>query len=268
MSKKLSVRFVLMLLLVLCMAAAVPRVLAYAAESLPRLVDDADLLSAGEEKELLSGLDGISRKQQVDVVVVTVRSLEGKSAMDYADDFYDKNGYGNDGILLLVSMEERDWWISTAGFGITAFTDAGLDYISEKFLPALSDGDYAGAFSTYAELCGAFIEQAKAGRPYDAGHLPKAPFHAGRSLLVALSCGFLAALVITSVMRGQLKTVRPRTEARDYVKKGSLQVARSRDLFLYRHIDRRKKPESSSAGGSGTHRYSSGVSHGGRGGKF
>lgn len=58
-----------------------------ASGSLPRLVDDAGLLSDSEEVDLLEELDEISERQQVDVVVVTVNSLEGSSAMEYADDF-------------------------------------------------------------------------------------------------------------------------------------------------------------------------------------
>ena len=38
-------------------------------------------------------LQEISLRQGMDVVAVTTRSTEGKSAMDYADDFYDYNGY-------------------------------------------------------------------------------------------------------------------------------------------------------------------------------
>lgn len=55
---------------------------------LPRLVDRADLLSELEEEELEARLDEISERQAADVVVVTVNSLDGKSAQDYADDFY------------------------------------------------------------------------------------------------------------------------------------------------------------------------------------
>ena len=50
---------------------------------LPRLVDRADLLSELEEEELEARLDEISERQQADVVVVTVNSLDGKSAQDY-----------------------------------------------------------------------------------------------------------------------------------------------------------------------------------------
>lgn len=46
---------------------------------LPRLVDDADLLTDSEEQELNTELDEISEKQQCDVVVVTENSLDGKA---------------------------------------------------------------------------------------------------------------------------------------------------------------------------------------------
>lgn len=76
---------------------------------LPRLVDDADLLTDSEEQELNTELDEISEKQQCDVVVVTENSLDGKSAQDYADDFFDYNGYGygdeDSAVLFLIGMD-------------------------------------------------------------------------------------------------------------------------------------------------------------------
>ena len=144
----------------------------FAAGDLPRLVDVADLLSDYEETALLEELDEIRERQQTDIVVVTVDSLEGESVMDYADDFYDYYGYGfgdeRDGILLLISMEERDWYISTSGFGITALTEAGLTYLSQAFQSDLQEGDYAAAFTTFAVGCNDLVAQARTGEPYGA----------------------------------------------------------------------------------------------------
>ena len=256
--------------LIVCVTIAIS---AFAAGDLPRLVDNADLLSAGEESALLAKLNEISERQQADIVVVTVDTLDGKTSMDYADDFYDYNGYGygadKDGVLLLISMEDRDWWMSTTGYGITAITDAGIEYISDAFLSDLSDGDYADTFTTYAELCDDFFTQAKAGTPYDVGHMPKQPFNIARNLLIAVIVGFIIALIVTSVMKGKLKTVRFQSAANNYVKANSMNVTESRDLYLYTHIDRRVRPkETSSSGGSSTHTSSSGSTHGGGGGKF
>lgn len=269
MKMKKSILTVLFALL-LCITAAIP---AFAAGDLPRLVDNAGLLTEYEESALLAKLNEISERQQADFVVVTADTLYGKTPMEYADDFYDYNGYGfgetKDGVLLLVSMEERDWYISTTGYGITAITDAGIEYISERFLSDLSDGNYAKAFETYAELCDGFFTQAKTGEPYDVSNMPKEPFNFMINLLIAVVVGFVIALVVTGVMKGKLKTVRFQPAAGSYVKASSMNVTESRDMFLYTHVDRRARPkETSSSGGSGTHISSSGMTHGGGGGKF
>lgn len=244
----------------------------FAADSMPRVCDGADLLSESEEDALLSKLDEISLRQQTDIVVVTADTLEGKTPMEYADDFYDYNGYGfgenRDGVLLLVSMEDRDWWISTTGFGITAITDAGIDYISDRFTDSLSEGEYADAFNAYAELCDKFITQAKTGKPYDYGNMPKAPFNVLFHICISLAVGFAVALIVTGIMKGKLKTVRFQSAAANYVKDGSMNVTESRDMFLYTHISRTPRPKESSSGGSSTHTSSSGSTHGGGGGKF
>lgn len=54
---------------------------------LPRLVDNAGLLSDSEQDALLAKLDSLSESLKCDIAVVTVNSLGGKSAQAYADDF-------------------------------------------------------------------------------------------------------------------------------------------------------------------------------------
>ena len=171
-------------------------------------------------------------------------------------------------------MEDRDWWMSTTGYGITAVTDAGIEYISEKFLSDLSEGDYEAAFTTYAELCDDFFTQAKTGEPYDTGHMPKEPFNLAWNLFVALAIGIALAAIITNRMKSTLKTVKYQPAANNYVKANSMNVTESRDMFLYTQVDRREKPQETSSsggstsGGSTTHTSSSGSTHGGGGGKF
>lgn len=257
--------FGILFAILLCLSLSVP---AFAQGNMPLLVDNADLLTDSEESELLSKLKKISNDQQMDIVIVTTSDLYGETPRDYADDFYDYNGYAEDGILLLVSMEDSDWYISTSGYGITAITDAGREYMAEQFVDDLGDADYYDAFVTYADFCNEFIIMARNGDPFDVDDLPKEDFNFIRSLLVSLGIGFVAALIITGRMKGKLKTVRHQTEATDYVKTGSMKVTQSRDLFLYKHIDRHAKPKESSSGGSRTHTSSSGRTHGGGGGKF
>ena len=231
-----------------------------------RLVDDAGLLSGTECAAIERQLDELSAQYGLDVVIVTTDSTGSRTPMEYADDFFDYNGYASDGVLLLVSMEEGDWWISTTGYGITAFTDAGIEYIGKKVVPYLSDGEYAQAFNAFAELCDQFLSQAKTGDPFDTHNLPKEPFKPVRNVIIALVIGLAVAFFATGSMKKKLKSVVQKAQANDYVTPGSLQITQSRDFHLYTRLDRREKAQSGS--GSSTHTSSSGTTHGGGGGKF
>ena len=240
-------------------------------EGYGRLMDEAGLLTAEEKSELSRTLDEISERQGMDVVIVTVYSLYGQSAMRFADDYFDYNGYGQgadrSGVLLLHSPGDREWWITTRGYGITAFTDAGLDYIGEQIKGYLADGDNAAAYGRFAELCDEFITQAKNGSPYDYGTLPRDPLPLW-TIPLAVAIGLIAAFLIVGAMKAKLKTVRFKAEANSYIRKGSFAVTQSRDTFLYRHVMRTPRPRNTGGGGSRTHVGSSGARHGGRGGRY
>ena len=230
-----------------------------------RVVDMAGVLSSGEDLELLAELDEISQRQQFDLVVVTAGSLDGKSSMDYADDFYGCNGYGfgeqRDGVLLLVNIADCDWWISAYGNGTAVFTDAGLDYIGEQILPQLDAGDYAGAFHTFAGLCDRFITKANSGKPYDTGNMPGGRFPAEVMILIGLAAGVIAAGLITFKMKKGLVTAHPEPSARSHIREGSLNVTEQHEDFLYSDVKRegKKKKNAAGEGNSGKHTSSSGT---------
>lgn len=275
---------------------------------LPRLVDDANLLSDYEAETLLERLDEISVQEQVDVAVVTVNGLDGKTSKDYADDFYDYNGYGmgdnDDGILLLVSMADRDLAITTHGSAITIFSDYTLEYIIDQFIEDLGAGNYSRAFNTFADLCLDYIVSSKTIYDEPEPAVPDTPrdyadgyydyedvrtndrgffltirmFFDGvvymfpsHITIVVILIGAIIAFIITGIMRSKLKSVRMQSTASNYVINNSLNITDSRDAFLYSSISKvkiQKQSSSSSSGGSSTHRSSSGHSHGGTSRKF
>ncbi len=267
MIRKLCVVFLVLLTLsaVTCLAFADGGV---------RLDDGAGLLTVSEKEMLLNKLDEISARQNVDIVVVTVDNLGGEDITDYADDYFDYNGFGNKplrgGALLLVAMDESEMWISTSEYCIKALTDAGIDYILDEIEGALSDGKYFDAFDTFAHLCDEFITQADSGRPYDRDNLPHEPLSIV-AFFVCLAVGAAIGGLTVLSMKNELKSVRFKTEANSYVRCGSFNLTQSRDMFLYRHVSRRKRPESTGggrSGGSSVHVGSSGRSHGGGGRSF
>lgn len=242
-------------------------------EEFYRFQNPDGLLSEDEEATLNEELDDISHNQNFDVTAALVNSLDGQTVEAYADDLYDNCNYGygdnRDGVLLLVSLEDHDWYISTSGFGITAFTDAGIQYIGEQIKPQLADGEYLAAFENYIELCDDFINQANNGEPYDVDHMPKKPL-SPIWFVISFVIGLGGALLVVGVNKSELKSVGKQDEAKNYVRPGSMKVTNRSDFFLYRKVTRteKPKPKSSSGGGSSTHSSSSGRTHGGGGGKF
>ena len=265
--------------LVLLLALAAP---AFAAESgfadlYYRMNDSAQLLTEDEDNELEASLEELSVRQSFDVVIATIDSLDGEgytSMEEYADDLYDycQFGYGanRDGVLLLISKGDRKWHISTCGYGITAFTDAGIQYLGQQMTPDMADGDYATAFRTFIRWTDAYVTAAREGHPYDVNNMPHEPL----SILylgLALVIGLVTALIVTGVMKSQLKSVAPQPDASSYVRQGSMRLTNQRDHFLYRDVHRTERPkasDSSDSGGSSTHTSSSGTTHGGGGGSF
>lgn len=252
-----------------------------ATSDLPRVLDDADLLNDSEEYDLLDKLDYISEEYQCDVIVVTLEDLDGyRSAQAAADDIFDYEGYGygssDSGILLLVSIADRDWAISTYGKGIQVFTDKNQSYMVNEFKPYLSSGDYYSAFDCYADLCqellidpNAFVEY------YDEYNNGYSTSNSPLELIyipIALGLGTGLSLLIAFGMRSTLKSVKPQKSAANYVRSNSMVVTNQRENYLYKNVTKTKIESSSSSGGSrggsSVHRSSSGRSHGGSSGKF
>lgn len=233
--------------------------------ALSRLADTADILTDAEEAALLAQLDEVSTRQQFDVVLVTVTDTGDKSLMEYADDYFDYNGFGfgedRDGVLYLLRVDADgtystgNSWISTSGLGIEALTDADIQSIGEAITPDLLQGDYAAAISQYIAKTDSLVTIAREG----------APFNAAQSFVFSLVIGLIVAFVGTGSMKKKLKTVHQKATASDYLKPGSLQLMGQSDVFLYSNVTRTARPKETDSGGSSTHTSSSGRTHGGGG---
>lgn len=217
-----------------------------------RLVDDAALLTQTEAEQLTELLDETSEELNFEIIIVTLDDFGGGNVERFTEQLYDEvYGKDQDGVILLVSMAERDWCISGNGEGKEIFTADHIDAVANVIIDDLSEGEYAAAFEGFVKECAYYIDGERNGYP----------FEASASLLIACVVGLLAALIVTGIMRSQLKSVQPKRSAQDYVTPGSLQVTVAKDLYLYRTLDRVKRANTSSSGSSGS-------SHSTRSGKF
>ena len=250
-----------------------------------RVVDMAGLLDEDELQELTSLADEVSERQEFDVVAVTTNGLDGEDITDYADDYFDYHNYGYgddyDGCILVIDMDSRDYWISTCGYGTTALTDAGINYVISDMQMDMSGGYYKDAIETYINDVDEYVTDAKNGNIYDyddgqGGSYDyqsyKEPFNVVSHLIMALVVGFVISFIVNSVMKSKLKSVAAVNTATNYVKRDSLNLTKEKDIYLYSTVIRTEIPRdndgSSHHGGSTVHTSSSGRSHGGGGGHF
>lgn len=58
---------------------------------------------------------------------------------------------------------------------------------------------------------------------------------------ISLAVGIVIALIVCLIMKSCMKTVRPKHTANDYIKKNSFHITRSRDIFIYAELSKRKR---------------------------
>ncbi len=276
MRKKLTAFFLSILLLPCFVLSASGQVFSYVSDGAGLLLEEE--ITALEEKAAELAL-----LYEIDPVILTTDSLEGKSAQDYADDYYDYTGYREDGVLFLLAMEERDWYISTSGSLKYVLTDYGIQQLGESTLPYLSEESWYDGFCLYLDALPHYLDAYKNGAPIDGFADYSGDYYHGDqeevvyyeeeftpSFLISLFCGILAAGITLIIMRFSMNTKRPQRGASEYIKKGTWKLYQRNDTFLYSNVTktRRKEDNESHGGGSSVHTSSSGRSHGGGGGKF
>ena len=235
--------------LLLCLLLLTALALPVSAKS-GQVLDYAILMSTEETVSLADRISGYRDSYRLDIVILTVPNLMSTPIDQFADDFYDNNGYGEDGLLFLLDIGSRQWYISTSGAAIEMLSDRDLEKIGEKVVPSFSEGRYYDGFSKFLDILPGYLDTETEG---------------GINLLLSLAVGAGIAGIALLVMRSTMNTKNPQRSAAAYTVENSYHLRQHLDLFLYSNVSKRAKPQNN---GSGTHRSSSGRSHGGRGGSF
>ncbi len=89
-------------------------------------------------------------------------------------------------------------------------------------------------------ICFLHIHNALAYENFGYKYLYAASEYDSVSIFLPIVIGFIIALVIVSIMQGQLKTVRSERLANNYIKEESMNITYSNDIFLYDRVSKRK----------------------------
>lgn len=298
--KKQLLSLLLAALLLLLLPAAALAAEAEAVESeapaeeiFPYVLDQAGLLSESQRATLLSRAAELCDAHGCAVYLVTVQDHT-----QFNPDVYEAAkgifnyyalGYGaeKDGVILLLSMNERDY--ALAGHGSKGETICGYEsswLIEDEFLDNFRRDDWYGGFADYLDACdtqltklengeditaGADIITGPDGTEYHSYNAPgqsaglPTPFKLGLVILVPL----LIALIVCSAFKAQMKTAREKTTAEEYLVPRSMDLRIKEDVFTHRTVTRtRIESDSGSRGGGGGSSFHSGGGFSGRSGKF
>ena len=265
MKRLASILAALLLLAALALPAA-------AAEPERCIYDTAKLLPDDMCVILDDIAQNISRERQCSVYFMTVENFQDYGdgvIFDVARQIFLDNKFGmgenQDGVLLILSMADRDYCLLAHGFGDTALTDYGKDYISEEFLDNFADNDWYGGCMDYLTYTDELLAMARDGVVFDRGSW----ITSGHLWIFSLILAAVLSAVICLIQRGLMKKkVRQQTDAMDYLKGGAVNITLRRDVFSHATEVRQKiETDSGSSGSSGGYSHSSdGFS--GKSGKF
>ena len=171
-------------------------------------------------------------------------------------------GEEQDGVLLVLSMAERDYDICAHGtIGNRAFTDYGKGVLAERYFLSEFGKDYwYDGFNRYLDGCTDFLQLDAQGEPFDRATDPERLEDISVLKWIAvIVIPLLTALIVCLIMKGKMKTARKQTHADAYIPQNGVRLTQQDDVYLTT-TQTRVKIETQKSGG-GTSVNSGGFSH-------
>lgn len=268
---------------------------AFAAGEEARVIDQADLFSDGEREELETELSAARKNMGMDLAVLTIDDAGGKTAEEYADDYYDSEklgrGFKDSGALCLIDMDNREIYISTYGDMERYLTDERIQEILDDAYGYVSEGEYAQCASSMVQGIDGFVAAGIVEGQYNYDEeTGRSDYYRKRSvawyeaLFALLAAGTMALLPCISTVK-RYKMEAEQKQALNfhmaYRATSAFAFNVTNDLFINKVLSQRRIVRSTGSGGSGrshsghsssgrstVHRSSSGRSHGGGGRRF
>lgn len=293
-------RLISLLLVLLLLALTLPAAFAEgetqteeSAQVFPYVLDQAGLLRDSLRETLEQKAAALSEEHRCSLYIVTVEDHTSFNADVYEAakgifNYY-ALGWGDekDGVILLLSMNERDY--AFAGHGSRGEAICGYEsswLIEDQFLDNFRNDDWYGGFVDYLDACAGQLTKLDSGEDITEGadiitgpdgleyHSYNAPGGSTeRSILprviAVIAIPILVALIVCSIFRAQMKTAKEAVRADEYLVPHSMKLRIKEDRFTHRTESRVKiESDSGSRGGGGGSSFHSGGGFSGRSGKF
>lgn len=238
------------------------------------VVDQADLFTDEQEQRIRERAEEMSEKWKQDYVVVTVSEGVDKTSEEYADDYYDTHGYGENGALYLIDLYNNNVWISTSGSMIRFLTDDRIQRVIDAGYGDLKGQQYAEGI---LQMLGRTEEYMNLGIPDgqynynpETGEVSRYYSLTSMEILLAFAAAAVCVLIFVIGVHSSYKMKKSQYEY-PFQKLGQLRLNQKEDRFINETVTRRTISQDSSSGGGGggnqssVHTSSSGSTHGGGG---
>ncbi len=118
-----------------------------------RVYDDAGLFSKEETETLETQIQAMRKEMNMDVVVKTTDQTGGKTAGEYAEDFYISGSFGvgknYNGVLFLIDMDNRELYILPVGAMNRFLTDKRWNAILDDAYDQISSENYGACAQSF-----------------------------------------------------------------------------------------------------------------------
>lgn len=288
-------------LMMLIMLLAVTPAMAFTDDQLYFVTDNADILTDEEDYALETAAAELSNTYGFGIYMVLVDSY-----LDFNSDivectrniYYNYDlGYGSDceGMILLVSISERDMYLSAEGYiANDVFGEDVRDAILDEVAAWFGEDDWAGGLRAFINESGMYLEDAQAvsgpvysgdgyqseydpdyysGKEYDSDYYDNgyAPDYDGvrynvsdifEGIMTVILGAVIIAGIVCFIFYRQMKSVHQGTTAFNYLTEDALKLTVREDRFMH-STQVRRKINNDNNGGSGGSKSGGGVRKGG-----
>jgi uncharacterized protein len=125
--------------------------------------DFAGVLSSDAKSQITSLCNEVLEKTGAAIVVVTIHTLEGDTAQNFAHTLYQQWGVGKKGedrgVLVLLAVDDHQYW-TEVGYGLEPILpDGKVGGFGREMRPLLQQGDYSQALLLMANRIAAVVAQ-------------------------------------------------------------------------------------------------------------
>ena len=245
---------ILSFIIVLCLAFGLTAVV-YADESYEYVYDEAGLLTSTEIQEINAKARYVSDTYDCGVYICATddHTQYGYSNIyDFGREYYLSYELGKgeeySGILLVLSMDERDYTIVVSGEDTSAlFDDYALDVVCDEMLDDFGNNNWYEGFYDYIDACGYILETgiAATDENYQSSYTDVTDYDYGYyestadegwgiyGVLAAVGIPCIIALIVCLIFKGQMKSVYKGSGAREYISKDGFKLSERSDIFTH-----------------------------------